>query len=97
MLAFAEHERGMIVERTQTGKAVARQNPNFKDGRPRKFTQEQLKIGLILLKQGKNYKQIYELTGISKSTLSRAFRETKRMTVFVIFFCYAGYTFIIEM
>lgn len=26
MLAFAEYERGMIVERTQTGKAVARQD-----------------------------------------------------------------------
>ena len=33
MLAFAEYERGMIVERTQTGKAVARQDPNFKDSR----------------------------------------------------------------
>ena len=30
MLAFAEYERGMIVERTQTGKAVARQDPNFR-------------------------------------------------------------------
>ena len=28
MLAFAEYERGMIVERTQTGKAIARQDPN---------------------------------------------------------------------
>ena len=34
MLAFAEYERGMIVERTQTGKAVARQDPAFRDGRP---------------------------------------------------------------
>ena len=41
MLAFAEYERGMIVERTQTGKAVAKLNPNFKDGRPKKYTQEQ--------------------------------------------------------
>ena len=35
MLAFAEYERGMIVERTRTGKAVARQDPSFKDGRPK--------------------------------------------------------------
>ena len=34
MLAFAEYERGMIVERTQLGKSVARMNPDFKDGRP---------------------------------------------------------------
>ena len=46
MLAFAEYERGMIVERTQTGKAVAKQDPNFKDGRPKKFTSEQIDLAL---------------------------------------------------
>ncbi|HLR66687.1 MAG TPA: recombinase family protein, partial [Virgibacillus sp.] len=35
MLAFAEFERDMIVERTQEGKAIARQDPNFKEGRPK--------------------------------------------------------------
>lgn len=72
MLAFAEYERGMIVERTQTGKAVARQDPNFRDGRPKKYTQQQLGLALELLEQGKTYRQITELTGISKSTLVRA-------------------------
>lgn len=75
MLAFAEYERGMIVERTQTGKAVARQDPSFKDGRPRKFTSEQLQLGLMLLEQGKTYKQVTAMTGISKSTLIRARRR----------------------
>ena len=42
MLAFAEFERGTIVERTQTGKAVAKQDPYFKDGRPKKFTPQQI-------------------------------------------------------
>ena len=74
MLAFAEYERGMIVERPQTGKAVARQDPNFKDGRPKKFTQEQLGLALSLLEQGKTYRQITAMTGISKSTLIRAKR-----------------------
>ncbi len=72
MLAFAEYERGMIVERTQTGKAVARQDPNFRDGRPKKYTPEQLQLALDLLEQGKTYKQVTALTGISKSTLIRA-------------------------
>ena len=72
MLAFAEYERGMIVERTQTGKAVARQDPNFKDGRPKKFTPEQIALALNLLEQGKTYRQITAMTGISKSTLIRA-------------------------
>ena len=72
MLAFAEYERGMIVERTQTGKAAARQDPNFKDGRPKKFTPEQIELALSLLAQGKTYRQITTMTGISKSTLIRA-------------------------
>ena len=72
MLAFAEYERGMIVERTQTGKAAAKQDPNFKDGRPKKFTPEQIQLALSLLGQGKTYRQITTMTGISKSTLIRA-------------------------
>ena len=36
LLAFAEYERDMIVERTSEGKAVAKEkNPDFKEGRPR--------------------------------------------------------------
>ena len=72
MLAFAEYERGTIVERTPTGKAIARQDPNFKDGRPKKFTPEQIQLALSLLEQGKTYRQITTMTGISKSTLIRA-------------------------
>lgn len=33
MLAFAEFERDMIVERTREGKEIARQNPNYREGR----------------------------------------------------------------
>ena len=74
MLAFAEYERGTIVERTQTGKAVARLDPSFKDGRPKKFTPEQIQLALSLLEEGKTYRQITTMTGISKSTLIRAKR-----------------------
>lgn len=72
MLAFAEYERGMIAERTQTGKMAARQNPNFKDGRPKKFTQEQIELALGLLNSGKTYREVERMTGISKSTMVRA-------------------------
>lgn len=34
--AFAEFERDMIVQRTQEGKAVARENPAWREGRPAK-------------------------------------------------------------
>lgn len=71
MLAFAEYERGMIVERTQTGKAIAKQNPNFREGRPKKYNDSQLAFARQLLESGKTYKEITLLTGISKSTLIR--------------------------
>ena len=74
-LAFAEYERGMIVERTQTGKAVARQNPNFRDGRPKKYSAAQRDHALQLLDSGMSYKQVEDMTGISKSTLIRAKKE----------------------
>ena len=75
MLAFAEYERGMIVERTQTGKQVARQDATFHEGRPPKFTDDQIKLALTLLESGKSYGQVQKMTGISKSTLIRAKRK----------------------
>ena len=72
MLAFAEYERGMIVERTQTGKAVARQNPNDREGRLKKYTKYQLQHAMELLDSGKSFKQVEAMIGISKSTLIRA-------------------------
>ena len=79
MLAFAEYERGTIIERTQLGKSVARLNPDFKDGRPRKFTDEQITLALDLLDSGKSYGQVQKMTGISKSTLLRARRYIKKV------------------
>ena len=56
-------------------KIIARQDPNFKDGRPKKFTPEQIALALSLLDQGKTYRQITSMTGISKSTLIRAKKQ----------------------
>ena len=77
MLAFAEYERGMIVERTQTGKALARLRPDYREGRPKKFKKAQIEHALELLNSGMSYKQVEGMTGISKSTLVRAKRQTK--------------------
>jgi DNA invertase Pin-like site-specific DNA recombinase len=35
-LAFADYERDVIIERTQTGKAIARERDDYKEGRPRR-------------------------------------------------------------
>ena len=70
LLAFAEFERDMIVERTQEGKAIAKEKPDFKEGRPRKFDDAQINHALSLLKDH-SYTEVTKLTGISKSTLIR--------------------------
>ena len=72
--AFAEFERDMIVERTQEGKTIAKQNPDFKEGRPKKYSKKQVEHALELL-ESHSYKQVEDLTGISKSTLIRAKRS----------------------
>ena len=76
MLAVAELERNQIIERTQSGKAIAKLNPNFREGRPNKYTKEQINLALNLLKDN-SYKQVEQMTGISKSTLIRAKRKLK--------------------
>jgi DNA invertase Pin-like site-specific DNA recombinase len=77
MLAFAEFERDMIVERTQEGKEIAkRTNPNYREGRPKKFNPKKINHALSLL-ETYSYNEVVELTGISKSTLIRAKRELK--------------------
>ena len=74
LLAVAELERNQIIERTQSGKAIAKQNPDFKEGRPNKYSKSQINHALELL-QTHSYKQVEALTGISKSTLIRAKRK----------------------
>ena len=75
LLAFAEFERDMIVERTQAGKAVARANGKQVDGRPKKYAPEKLDYALKMLDDGNSYSQVEKITGISKSTLIRARRN----------------------
>lgn len=76
LLAVAELERNQIVERTQTGKAMAKANAQargekFIEGRPEKFDAMQIENALNLL-ETHSYAQVVKLTGISKSTLIRA-------------------------
>jgi DNA invertase Pin-like site-specific DNA recombinase len=69
--AFAEFERDLIVTRTQEGKEIAKQRDDFREGRPKKFSKKQIQHALELLEKH-SYKQVEEITGISKSTLIRA-------------------------
>lgn len=74
-LGFAEFERDMIVERTQEGKAIAKQNPDFKEGRPDKYSKKQIDHAISLKESGMSYKQVTEVTGISKATLCRKIKQ----------------------
>lgn len=76
LLAVAELERNQIIERCQTGKAIARQNSDFTEGRPKKYSRQQVQHALDLL-ESHSYKQVEQMTGISKSTLIRAKKALK--------------------
>lgn len=76
MSAFAEFERDMIVQRTQEGKAIAKQKEGFKEGRPKKYTRKQLDHAVELLRTH-SYSEVVEITDISKSTLIREVRKRK--------------------
>ena len=70
MLSLAEWERDMIIQRTQEGKEIARQNPDYREGRPKKYNKAQTMHALDLL-QTHSYRQVANMTGISKATLVR--------------------------
>ena len=74
--SFAEFERDMIVERTREGKEIAKRRADFREGRPKKYSKKQIDLALTLLSTN-SYKEVEQMTGISKSTLIRAKRAGK--------------------
>lgn len=69
--AFNQFEKALLVERIQSGKNKAKKTEGFREGRPKKYTDEQINQALDMLST-LSYKKVEELTGISKSTLIRA-------------------------
>lgn len=80
LLAVAEMERNMIVERTQEGKAIAKQNPNYREGRKPTYTTAQLDHAMKL-KETHSFKQVEKAMGISMSTLKREAKKRKAQEV----------------
>ena len=76
LLAFAEFERDMIVERTQAGRESAREKGIRVDGRPPKYPRPQMDHAMELLSEH-SYSDVARLTGISRSTLTREKRRRK--------------------
>ena len=75
--SFAEFERDMIYERTQEGKALARQRGDFKEGRARKVSPAKVDEALNYIESGNSFKKASEVFGISKTTLIRRMQERK--------------------
>lgn len=75
LLAVAELERSMIIERTQAGKEIARTKTGFWEGRP-PIQAAKIQLALSLLAQH-SYNEVEAMTGISKATLVRYHRKSK--------------------
>lgn len=75
LLAVAELERSMIIERTQAGKEIARTKTGFREGRP-PIQAAKIQLALSLLAQH-SYNEVEAMTGISKATLVRYHRKSK--------------------
>lgn len=79
LLAVAELERCMILERTAAGKEIARTREGYKEGRPA-IAPAKIELALGLLEKH-SYKKVAEMTGISVSTLARYRRKKKEEAV----------------
>lgn len=64
----------VIVGRTQEGKILTKQRKNFREGRLRKHSKQQVEHALKLLKNH-TYKEVEAMTGITKRTLIRRKNE----------------------
>lgn len=79
LLAVAELERCMILERTLAGKEIARTRDGFKEGRP-PIPNAKITLALELL-ENNTYKQVSEMTGISVATIARYRRKYREKAV----------------
>lgn len=69
MLAFAEFERTMILERTAAGKAIAKTKEGYREGRPP--VNPLLIAHALELLETHSYNEVCSMTKVSKSTLQR--------------------------
>lgn len=69
LLAFAEYERDMIVERTQAGKDVAKKKAGYREGRPAKQVPPE---ALRMIADGAPKAVVARRFGLSRGTLYKA-------------------------
>ena len=77
LLAVAELERCMILERTSSGKEIARLRDGYKEGRP-PVSKDRITLAMNLL-ENHTYKEVANMTGISTATLARYRRKQRKI------------------
>lgn len=66
------YEKQRMIEKVKRAKEIAKKtNKNYKDGRPRTYSDEVERYIVGLLNKGNTYTEIVKLTGISRATISR--------------------------
>ena len=79
LLAVAEMERNMIVERTQAGKEYARKhNKNYKEGRPKRTITKYYQNIYNYLKNGHSYTETERYFNVSRSTIYRIKKQIEQ-------------------
>lgn len=76
LLAFAEFERDMIVERTQAGREIARTHAGYREGR-RPLPQARKDAAVAMIRNGHSYKEACDATDLSRSTVLRAVQAVR--------------------
>ena len=74
MAALAQMERELIIERTRAGLEAARARGR-QGGRPRKLTQDRVKLARDMLRSGRQVQEVARLLGVDRSTLYRRMKE----------------------
>ena len=82
IVPLCEDCHGLAHERSsykllRAGKERAKTKKGYKEGRPKKYSEQELKEAMKLKSEGFSYNQITKETGISKSTLIRYNRKTR--------------------
>ncbi len=79
--SFHTYEVECLKERLVGAKKKASMKAGFVDGRPKKYVNGELERVVALVKEGKTYAEVTEITGISASTISRAMKKDREKEV----------------
>jgi len=80
MFAMAEFERDLIRERLQEGKAIARLDPDYTEGRKPKWSKKQYDHAMKL-QERHSYIEVSAMTGIPVPTLKAEKRKRKDVAI----------------